>query len=94
MRINSPLLGQLEQMNPKAPLSNHDIVLLLMEHCKDSIHEERGYIKDIINEKADTVVTGLTRGLCDGLATLTNVIKNQSLKIADLELKIETLSPE
>ena len=92
MKNNSSLISQLQQSNPKAELSNRDIVLLLMEYCNDSIHDERGYIKDIINEKTDTVVTGLTRGLCDAIAKLTNVIRDQSLKISDLELKIDTLT--
>ena len=81
-----------QQNNPKAPLTHKDIVLMLMDHCKDSIRDERDYIKEIINEKADTIVTGLTRGLCDGLARVTEVMRDQSLKIEDLELKIETLS--
>ena len=71
--------------DPKAPLSTKDVALLLMEHCKDCILEERGYVKDLINEKNDTVVAGLTKGLCDGLAKLAEVIKEQSIKIADLE---------
>ena len=78
-------MGQLQRNDPKAPLSTKDVVILLMEHCKDCILEERGYIKDLMNEKNDTVVTGLTKGLCDGLAKLTEVIKEQSIKIADLE---------
>ena len=89
---NQSLMSEVQQNHPNTPLSNKDIVLLLMDHCQDSIRNERGYIKEIINEKADTVVTGLTRGLCEGLARLTEVIKDQSIKIADLELKIETLT--
>ena len=90
--MNNQSLSEVQQNNSNAPLSNRDIVLLLMNHCKDSIRDERDYIKDIINDKADAIVTGLTRGLYDGIARVADGMNDQRMKIAELELKIETLT--
>ena len=56
------------------------------------MREERNYFNELINDKTDTVIKGMTRGMCEGFARQTNVITKQSDRIAYLEMKLDTLS--
>ena len=93
----------METIDLKTTLSNKEIAVRLMDYCHQSLREERNYFhqsmreernyfNELINDKVDTVIKGMTRGMSEGFAMQTDVILKQSDKIADLEMKLETLS--
>ena len=93
----------METIDLNTPLSNKEIAVRLMDYCHQSLREERNYFhqsmreernyfNELINDKVDTVIKGMTRGMSEGFAMQTDVISKQSDKIADLEMKLETLS--
>ena len=78
-------------LDPKAPLSPTDLAKLLMQYCHDMIKEERVYTKELIDDKAELVITGMIRGMGEGLATIKESINDQSQKMESLELKLSYL---
>ena len=76
--------------DPKAPLTSKELAILLMNNCMDRVLEERAHTKELINDKAETVVAGIVHGMRDGFATMSGIIKSQGESIANLELKCET----
>ena len=77
--------------DPKAPLSPTDLARLLMQYCSDRIKEERAHTKELIDDKAELVITGVIRGMGEGLATITESMKDYSQKLESLELKLSYL---
>ena len=81
-------MSQIETpIDPKAPLSSTDLARLLMQYCSDRIREERSFTKELIDDKCRTVITGVIKGLGEGLATITKTMNEQSEKLETLELK-------
>ena len=96
LTVNRPLHLNLKmaslQLDPKAPLSSKDLALMLMQNCTTRLIEERSYTKELINEKAETVVEGLVKGMGEVNAAVVAIIKEQSENIVNLELKLDTCS--
>ena len=61
-------------IDPKAPLSSADLARLLMQYCSDRLKEERCFTKELINDKAEVVITGVVKGMREGLALMTETI--------------------
>ena len=87
---NSPPANNmdLEQLDPKAPLSNLDLAKHLMKYCRDNVDESAKVEREHANDKLKVVIDGLS-----SLAKALNISKDaQEDKVGDLEMKINTLS--
>jgi hypothetical protein len=92
----SEILGGKEtlQVDPKAPLSNKDLVILLINRCNDKSEENRKNTEDErvhTDNQVRAVITGFGKQLSNVIEDVNRNISDQTEKIADLELKLETV---
>ena len=94
----SPFSGDYSHLDPKAPLSNKDTAILLIDHCDTNHKKER----ELTDAKFETTI----KGLCDEIVKLRNETRQEAVTQArqiaeigssadacsDLDLKITTIS--
>ena len=85
-------------IDPKAPLSSGDLVRLLLSHCNSNHEESRKANLNIeaelehTDDKIKTVIIGFGKQLSNVIEGINEQNSAQAKRIADLELKLETVS--
>ena len=89
-------LSNLEECSPDTLISSQDLTRLLMEYCNNLVRTEikieRQFTRDLMNDKLDIAIQGFKNGIKVLAETLDAHNSSQSQKIADLELKLDTVS--
>jgi hypothetical protein len=86
--------NETQQVDPKSPLSTKDLAILLIDRCNNKAEENRKKTEDErvhTDNQVRAVITGFGKQLINVIEDVNRNTSDQSEKIADLELKLETV---
>ena len=92
--MSEPSSEYQRQLDPKAPLSTKDLAILLIDRCNNKSEENKNRIEDErghTDNQVKAVISGFGKELSKVIEDVNRNTSDQAVRIADLELKLETV---